>query len=86
MTALTPAGEAPSLDGMALDGMALPGSRKQEANIAHLVSVVSHRLDRTLGEARRPLRRTNKRAAGVNSCRSDAYGRLPTCQARRFPT
>ena len=51
MTALTPAGEAPPLDGLALDGKALRGSRKQEADIAHLVSVVSHRLALVLVQA-----------------------------------
>lgn len=51
LAALTPAGEAPPLEALALDGKALRGSRKQEAEIAHLVSVVSHRLALVLAQA-----------------------------------
>jgi predicted transposase YbfD/YdcC len=51
MTALTPADEAPPLDALALDGKTLRGSLKQEAEIAHMVSVVSHRLGLVLAQA-----------------------------------
>ena len=51
MTALTPEDEAPALDALALDGKTLRGSLKQEAEIAHMVSVVSHRLGLVLAQA-----------------------------------
>lgn len=51
MTALTPTDEAPPLDAVALDGKTLRGSLKQEAEIAHMVSVVSHRLGLVLAQA-----------------------------------
>lgn len=49
MQALTP-GRPPELDALALDGKTLRGSRTQQAEITHMVSVVSHRLGLTLAQ------------------------------------
>ena len=49
MRALTP-DAPPDLDALALDGKTLRGSRTQQAEITHIVSVVSHRLGLTLSQ------------------------------------